>query len=273
VIFDLNPSQKSMLYQNWMSVVAQYSCTTLTNPLDRLIALSGIAKSFSPLVQDTYVAGMWRGNLELDLGWYNVQRTDVVYISPDVYCAPSWSWASNNGQITYLDQTTKLSHVVDGVLRHATNDTTGRVASGWLDLRGQLKPTLPSWTLKSRNCPWEVAGEPRHDIIPDMPTFVHHQFGNDNTDKRLFYMPIANEITTSHIPVCQALLLRIVDGQLGVFERIGMAHELRRYPAWLESDFPESDRRYQMLDELDEEVKQSLPCLEYRDGLHTIRII
>jgi hypothetical protein len=47
-------------YEDCMDLIMAYSLTSLTNPLDRLVALSGIAKFMSRLIRDTCVAGMWR---------------------------------------------------------------------------------------------------------------------------------------------------------------------------------------------------------------------
>lgn len=62
----------------------------------------------------------------------------------------------------------------------------------------------------------------------------------------------------------EALLLRAVDVAGEVFERTW--HVTKNY----EDPF---ERQSGIFAELDEEVKESLPCLRYHDGLHTIRII
>lgn len=56
-----------MFYKIWRGLVSIYSDACLTKPLDKLVALSGIARSFSSATQDTSVVVMWQANLEKDL--------------------------------------------------------------------------------------------------------------------------------------------------------------------------------------------------------------
>ena len=63
------------VYQRWKRVVEVYSKTKLTNPGDKLIALSGIAKMMSTEAGETYIAGLWREYLASQLLW----RVDPVY--------------------------------------------------------------------------------------------------------------------------------------------------------------------------------------------------
>lgn len=76
----------------WKSVVAIYSNCSLTYDEDKLPALAGLAKAF---LRDkparTYLAGMWRENLEGQLGW-KVNTPGNRLSTP--YRAPSWFWAS-----------------------------------------------------------------------------------------------------------------------------------------------------------------------------------
>ncbi|KAJ5052808.1 heterokaryon incompatibility protein-domain-containing protein [Bipolaris maydis] len=97
-------------------VVSQYSAMDLSVSTDKLIALSGIAKFFMARLEDKYVA---------------------------VYRSPTWSWASVDGHVRpnlHWEDRELLIHVEDVVLSHATEDTTGAVTGGWLDLCGFLKP-------------------------------------------------------------------------------------------------------------------------------------
>lgn len=99
-----------------------------------------MAKSVVACSNDTYVAGMWHSRLEDSLLWY--VSSVGLQPRPPIYWTPSWSWASVDGDIYHclplLDQS--QIQVVDVVLSHATEDTTGAVTDGWLDLRGVLKP-------------------------------------------------------------------------------------------------------------------------------------
>ncbi|EMD84756.1 hypothetical protein COCC4DRAFT_88914, partial [Bipolaris maydis ATCC 48331] len=128
-------------------VVSQYSAMDLSVSTDKLIALSGIAKFFMARLEDKYVAGMWRSQLEDSLLWF--VNPSGLLPRPLVYRSPTWSWASVDGHVRpnlHWEDRELLIHVEDVVLSHATEDTTGAVTGGWLDLCGFLKPVRLSKT-------------------------------------------------------------------------------------------------------------------------------
>lgn len=53
----------------WGFMVTQYSQLELTMPGDKLVALSGLAKMIQGLIQDQYVAGLWRSSMFMGLLW------------------------------------------------------------------------------------------------------------------------------------------------------------------------------------------------------------
>ena len=124
----------------YREVVGYYATMDLSVPSDKLIALSGIAKHIMPRNGDTYVAGMWRKSLGTHLFW--VTMPDPRTSRPEIYRAPTWSWASHDGPISFGDcpEEECLVQVEDVSLQYATEDITGAVTSGWMDLRGSLKP-------------------------------------------------------------------------------------------------------------------------------------
>jgi hypothetical protein len=81
---------------SWAMVVHHYSRAQLTYSKDKLIALSGVARQFHERTRDEYLAGMWRTNLEEQLCW-TVDAPQPSKSHPDIYRAPSWSWASIDG--------------------------------------------------------------------------------------------------------------------------------------------------------------------------------
>jgi hypothetical protein len=87
-----------------------------------------------------------------------------------------------------------------------------------------------------------------------------------------------------------AMLLRVVDDPsepCGVFERIGTPSNVEYWDDYKDLDDNDNlntagsrgntgdavDIRPAVLADFDEELKESLPCLRYVDGLHTTRII
>ncbi|KAF2141559.1 uncharacterized protein K452DRAFT_250239 [Aplosporella prunicola CBS 121167] len=84
-------------YSDWHRLVEDFSSRTLSSPTDRLIALAGVAQQFRARLgfAADYVAGLWTANLPRDLLW--VADTPA----PNLAIAPSWSWASSAGKVSY----------------------------------------------------------------------------------------------------------------------------------------------------------------------------
>lgn len=251
----------------WCNLVYAYSMTSLTDPNDKLIAFSGIAKQFATILDDTYVAGLWRRDLEQGLLWCamngGLPDGSLKWTRPAVYRAPSWSWASIDGPVSvwyWGDFTDLLFQVQDVVLGHVTQDITGRVKSGWLDLRGYLRPVNLVWhgtDDESLRTGWTVSNL-RIRVDLDVTPSSCRAFDNDNSASRLFYMPGGS---LKYFEKVRVLFLRVVDAEEGVFERIGLGAC---------SDDVDMD---EIVYHMDEEAKMQLPCLQYEDGRHTIRII
>lgn len=78
-----------------------YFFRRLINETDKLPALSGLAQNFQHQVpQAEYLAGIWSTHSPAALLW----RTRYTARRPLSYIAPTWSWASTVGNITYESQ-------------------------------------------------------------------------------------------------------------------------------------------------------------------------
>ena len=88
--------------KRWLSFIEFYSVLQFTQPTDRLIALSSIAKSV-PVEHfgDTYFAGIWKKQLLKCLTWHSEDPCPVISRASCLAIAPSWSWASVHGRIKY----------------------------------------------------------------------------------------------------------------------------------------------------------------------------
>jgi len=53
----------------WINVVQIYGRCSITKPDDRLIAITGVANSLQPLLNDEYLAGLWKKDLPYNLVW------------------------------------------------------------------------------------------------------------------------------------------------------------------------------------------------------------
>lgn len=75
----------------WRVFVGQYSVAKLTFEFDKLVALTGIVKTFRSLFRDQFFVGLWESHMELELLWQTYfdwkSEGRVSYI-------PTWSWLS-----------------------------------------------------------------------------------------------------------------------------------------------------------------------------------
>ncbi|EXA29381.1 hypothetical protein FOVG_19121 [Fusarium oxysporum f. sp. pisi HDV247] len=142
-------------FRLWRKVVENYSKRVLTNPKDKLPAISGIAKIVQQKSNSSYAAGLWTNNIDLDLLWRRATR--VNELPPTEFIAPSFSWASINGEVDYYcfrngkQPYRKSSSVVGIETKASLNAPLGRVESGRLTIRGPLisgfieKATSDGW--------------------------------------------------------------------------------------------------------------------------------
>ncbi|EEB96127.1 hypothetical protein MPER_04793, partial [Moniliophthora perniciosa FA553] len=140
----------------------------VTKRKDKLTALGGVAEQFHRVwhpqsegdsvilaqAQDRYLAGLWEKFLPQDLLWRKAR--DSLRARPTLYLAPSWSWASVDGQaILYsaLDQRLDVEFMADptqvksceilecNVELDDERLPHGKVKSGSLKLRATMVPT------------------------------------------------------------------------------------------------------------------------------------
>ncbi|KAI0825323.1 heterokaryon incompatibility protein-domain-containing protein [Trametes gibbosa] len=81
----------------WRGVVDDYSRRTISVPSDKLVACGAIAEEFHRVLRSDYLAGLWRHTLLDDLLWFKETGSDTP--RPAEFRAPSWSWASVDGQV------------------------------------------------------------------------------------------------------------------------------------------------------------------------------
>lgn len=100
----LNPPS---VYKDWDAVVELYSQGSLTFAADKLVALSGLASTVlengRTVVDDGYLAGLWHSSLPGHLLWITQENLKAQRLreTVDKYIAPSWSWASIDGRISF----------------------------------------------------------------------------------------------------------------------------------------------------------------------------
>lgn len=257
----------------WFRIVELYTASALTVPSDKLIACSGIVKRMAEIVQDDYVAGMWRQYLEGELLWLVPSNHQPGgWTRPKEYRAPSWSWASIDGPVVPGEPRIQdsLITIEDYHLDYWTSDETGPIRGGWLRLRGVLKKTTlgrkkPTsgggyhWDIvldgENFNALEEVS--PVHSEPRVMLDVLQEDFEEENAKGLLFSMCARSNNEDGR--GMYILMLKMVAEEKGTFQRIGVAF------AW------SKEVKERILMRSPEEAQ--LPCLEYKDGLHSICII
>jgi hypothetical protein len=119
-------------------IVEAFSAGNLTVSTDKLVALSGMSEIFSNRFQLTYLAGLWKEELESWLSWF--VRTSRP--RPRSYRAPSWSWASVDGKIDICSSAMPYKFYItveDASVQLSTANEFGRVSDGVLQLCSETK--------------------------------------------------------------------------------------------------------------------------------------
>ena len=116
ILFDIpDPWQESDIapslidhQQFWRAVVDHYSRCQLTYPdIDKLAAIAGIAEQVARVLNDAYIAGLFRKQLPGALLWYRAHKIPSQDRPPSgPYRCPSWSWAK-------LDTAVVLDNISD----------------------------------------------------------------------------------------------------------------------------------------------------------------
>ncbi|KAI4186060.1 MAG: hypothetical protein L6R41_003717 [Letrouitia leprolyta] len=253
-------------HELWRDIVGTYTKCALTNPSDKLVALSGIAKRMRAIIKDEYVVGMWRRYLASQLLWYvsdHLKRGFRPNNRPTNYRAPSFSWASVDGSITLgrLSDDCSLCSIEDVSIEYCTEDTTGLVEGGYMIIKGTLKCLYLRSTGKPGSYLMKVNGQ----VINNGKTWLDVckvDYNAESDAQKLFVLPIRGPLDghpswTS--PSIAGLVLRHqVDG---VFFRLG---------TW-STDIADEINVIQG----NHNNETSLPCLAYNshDHEHTIKVI
>ncbi|KUI68623.1 hypothetical protein VM1G_04558 [Cytospora mali] len=135
------PRAPSLLGANvvWYDVVQEFTRRKITKDTDRLPALAGLAEQYKKMTGNEYLAGMWVEDLPGTLLW---KGPDRGLKSPTAYRAPSWSWASLEGEIKFelpMDETPEFNtSVVSAHCEYNPPGSLSTVTSGWLDVEGPV---------------------------------------------------------------------------------------------------------------------------------------
>jgi Heterokaryon incompatibility protein (HET) len=141
----------------WRMIVKAYTQRQLSFASDKLPAIGGAASSMPQAQRSTYLAGLWRETLLLDLLWQVMPGgTHIALTYPRTeQNAPSWSWASMNRGVTWnpLKSPQLLAEVIGAETVIVDANPYGQVGGGVICLRGRIKPCHIS-TSRQKNEYW-----------------------------------------------------------------------------------------------------------------------
>ena len=148
-----NMSPMEWFWLSWRSIVLDYSSRSLTLEKDKLAAIAGLASVIQNKIDIQYIAGMWNTKfyIEYELCWQVSEKADGRQpYRPTEYRAPTWSWASIEGNIWYMykedyDMTgdTQLAFVRDVEIETFDGTAAGPIKSASMQIEGPLKLSYP----------------------------------------------------------------------------------------------------------------------------------
>ena len=172
----------------WYRIVEEYSKRTLTQPQDRLPAISGLASAVRSHSKPRakYVAGLWAEDLPHALLWRRVGGSPLqadratADLSPDTFIAPSFSWAACPSSVVFCPVSSKAVKYCTQVLAYGTtprgNDELGKLVGGWIKLRGL---TIPLDTLHVECPAASRPSSPGSGLFMDEPDDCNDLRGRD----------------------------------------------------------------------------------------------
>lgn len=112
----------------WATAVREYTACNLTNCLDRMAAIWGIAKLVRDQMRlqskgEEYGVGLWTSNLLVQLAWKVVDYTKARR-EEALESYPSWSWASLMGEVETAD---RYAYLDEDTYFRATNHGGGDI--------------------------------------------------------------------------------------------------------------------------------------------------
>ncbi|KAI0333466.1 HET-domain-containing protein [Cubamyces sp. BRFM 1775] len=145
-----NPDEWRTIRRRWCEAIQDYTCRSLSEPSDKLVACAGLAELFARVLRSDYLAGLWRDSLLRDILWrrsYTSYDHHTIRFGPmerpSEYRAPSWSWAAVDAAVIMMTSRDgwALAEVAECtvVLKDKTLLPFGPVIGGTLILRTQWR--------------------------------------------------------------------------------------------------------------------------------------
>ena len=216
----------------WRGVISAYTgCRELTMPSDKLPALSGIVSLFQTKTNDQHMAGLWKGDLLHGLLWRLGDYTGIGSLNWRRFPAraPSWSWASWDGLITFpFNAMKQVQDDYNAILIGAEVQTKGLNPYGEVS-KGCLKLKCWTRTMTFKEIT-ETIGLPALDQPrPTWPQNANRQFESQESclqDDHVYTVVCVGTFqfgSPSNIPKGYLLLDPAPVGSVDGYRRVGMA--------------------------------------------------
>ena len=212
--------RKHRVLEAWTAILKSYSRCQLTQSSDKLIAIAGLATQAHEILQDEYLAGLWRSTLLRDLLWYALPDTSEGTSRAAVYRAPSWSWASIDGPLQFFEPRSQINAcctILDAFVTLRTELDFGEVSGGDLRLRGHINRIEADngFQFSNQDDPAvKVNGIPVSDLTYSMDDLTGEKV------TQAWCICVEHDVTD--LTKRAGLILESVDGRKGVFARVGI---------------------------------------------------
>ncbi|KAJ3541559.1 hypothetical protein NM208_g4552 [Fusarium decemcellulare] len=220
----------------WHQLVEEYSRLKLTYEMDRLPALSGIARS-----QSSYLAGILPDQFPQCLYWTPESATSPSSIRrPSRYRAPSFSWASIEGPINYnsalqyqmqMDTHRVVAELRDWSCSPEGSDPYGRVADGYMKISGWNGVATVTQILSKGHesfCEIQASGQSQTFMLDKLPEteFTQISVGDEVTCLLLECGKASSGRWWQPVATYQAVVLALWPSKRvnDAFERLGLIY-------------------------------------------------
>jgi hypothetical protein len=193
------------------------------------MAIAGLAVGMQPILGD-YLAGMWKIGLPRELLW--VTKPSAPGSPPPrrspVYRAPSWSWASIDGEIGYNFPGAIGEDPISSIERVEVIGSVGEVTSSLLRIRGKLRAAMPVRDEMIRQESSTYQDDVGSDIIYlkarpyTEQIFIDDEDEYNNYSKDIHVLPISRRTPTAGSVESECICLILVKKEVGQLHRIGL---------------------------------------------------
>lgn len=233
----LTPELKKSIYEYWHQILEDYTKCDLTKAKDKLVAVSGLAKRVQSFLGDDYLAGLWKESLPSELLWYSYHTIEKPPTRPNLYLAPSWSWASVKGPVKWevdsrLPEWSAVNIIASGI-DLATTDFAGQVTNGFIRLIGRpiagYLRTTPSSLTSTTETTLHLS-----DLNFELVNIVYLDSDLEPKYEKagVFFLPV----TIGTESWTKGLVLELVDPVRNTYRRLGYARLFQRLGALSEPE-------------------------------------